>query len=186
MSTRARMWTALLSMFISTMTGTARAQGKKVEAAPIPTQITAAKRVFIANGGGDIRWHDDPLFSGGVDRSYSQFYAAIKSAGRYELVTAPADADLIFEIEFLVPTAEPQAAARLESLATVPFDPQLRLTIRDPKTNVLLWGFTEHVQWAILRGNRDKNFDDAMTRVLADVLGLASRARVDASRGTSQ
>lgn len=107
------------------------------------------------------------------------------SAGRYELVSAPADADLIFEIEFLVPTAEPQAAGRLE-LAAVPFDPQFRLTIRDPKANVLLWGFTEHVQWAILRGNRDKNFDEAMTRVLADVRGLAARAQVEVNGGRSQ
>jgi hypothetical protein len=167
------------------LTGTAAAQGKKVEAAPIPTQITIGKRAFIANGGGDVRWNDDPLFSRGVDRSYNQFYAGMKGAGRYELVSAPADADLIFEIELLVPTAEPQAASRLE-LTAVPFDPQFRLTIRDPKTNVLLWGFTEHVQWAILRGNRDKNFDDAMTRVLADVQGLASRAQIDATGGRSQ
>jgi hypothetical protein len=109
----------------------------------------------------------------------------MKTGGRYELVSAPADADLILEIELLAPTAEPQAAARLE-LTAVPFDPQFRLTIRDPRTNVLLWGFTEHVQWAILRGNRDKNFDDAMGRILADVQGLASRAQVDATAARSQ
>lgn len=186
MGTQPRLCTFVASIAISALTGTAAAQAKKVEPAPIPAQIATAKRVFIANGGGDVRWHDDPLFSGGVDRSYSQFYAGIKTGGRYELVSAPADADLIFEIEFLVPTAEPQAAARLESLAAVPFDPQFRLTIRDPKTNVLLWGFTEHAQWAILRGNRDKNFDEAMTRVLADVQGLGLRAQVDVSAGRSQ
>jgi len=186
MSTQPRLCTALASIVISVLTGTAAAQAKKVEAAPIPTQITAAKRVFVANGGGDDRWHDDPLFTGGVDRSYSQFYSGIKAAGRYELVSAPADADLIFEIQFLVLTAEPQAAARLESLGTVPFDPQFRLTIRDPKSNVLLWRFTEHVPWAILRGNRDRNFDEAMARVLADLQELASRAQVDSAAGRSQ
>ena len=129
MSAQPRLCTVLASILISVLTGIAAAQAKKVEAAPIPTQITAAKRVFVANGGGDDRWHDDPLFTGGVDRSYSQFYSGIKAAGRYELVSAPTDADLIFEIQFLVPTAEPQAAARLESLGTVPFDPQFRLTI---------------------------------------------------------
>ena len=184
MSTQRWLCTAVASIVISVLTGTAAAQGKRVEFAPIPTQITIGKRVFIANGG-DVRWNDDPLFSRGVDRSGNQFYAGMKAAGRYELESAPADADLIFEIELLVPTAEPQDASRLE-LTAVPFDPQLRLTTRDPKTNVLLWGFTEHVQWAILRGNRDKNFDDAMTRVLADVQGLASRAQVDATGGRSQ
>lgn len=170
---------------ISLLTGLASAQGKKVEPGPIPNQIVAAKRVFIANAGGDERWHDDPLYTGGADRSYNQFYAAMKGAGKYELVGTPSDADLIFEIEFLVPTAEPPASGRLD-LAAVPFDPQFRLTIRDPKTNVLLWGFTEHLQWAILRSNRDKNFDEAMTRILADVQGLAARAQVDASGGRSQ
>lgn len=185
MSTELRLGTAVASIVISVLAGTAAAQEKKIEAAPIPTQITTAKKVLIANGGGDVRSREDPLFSGGVDRYYNQFYAAIRSGGRYELVSAPADADLIFEIEFLVPTAEPQAAGRLE-LAAVPFDPQFRLTIRDPKANVLLWGFTEHVQWAILRGNRDRNFDEAMTRVLADVRGLAARAQVEVNGGRSQ
>jgi hypothetical protein len=36
-------------------------------------------------------------------------------------------------------------------------DPQSRLEIRDPKTNALLWGFTEHMEWAILQGNRNRN-----------------------------
>ena len=78
--------------------------------------------------------------AGGPDRSYNQFYAAIKSSGRYELVGSPAEADLIFEIEFRMPTAEPHAEAdRRETLVPVAFDPQVRLAIRDPKTNVVLW-----------------------------------------------
>ncbi len=50
-----------------------------------------------------------------------------------------------------------------------PMIPNFRLEIRDPKTNALLWGFTEHVQWAILQGNRNKNFDQASARIVADV-----------------
>ena len=147
----------------------------KVPPAPIPAQIVTAKKVFIANAGGDERFFDNPIFNGGPDRSYNQFYAAVKSAGKFELVGSPADADLIFEIQFLLPTAEPYAN-RGESIAPVAFDPQFRLVIRDPKTNALLWGFTEHVQWAILQGNRDKNFDQAATRLVADLQGLITRA----------
>jgi hypothetical protein len=154
-------------------------QTKQIAPAPIPTQILAAKKVFIANAGGDDSPYPDPLFSGGADRSYNQFYAAIKAAGRYELVGSPAEADLLFEIQFWVPTAEP-AANRGESIATVAFDPQFRLAIRDPKTNALLWAFTEHVQWAILQGNRDKNFDQAAARIVADVQGLTARSAVAA------
>jgi len=55
------------------------------------------------------------------------------------------------------------------------YDPQFRLEIRDPKTNALLWGFTEHMEWAILQGNRNKNFDKASARTVTDVIGLAAR-----------
>ena len=171
-------------LVISLLTRFAAAQGKQVQA-PTPTQITTAKKVFIANAGGDERWHDDPLFTGGADRSYNQFYAATKSSGHYELVGSPAEADLIFEIEFLVPTAEPRAS-RDDVLVGAAFDPQIRLTVRDPRTNVLLWGFREHVQWAILRSNRDKNFDEASARIVADVQGLASRAGADTTAAKRQ
>lgn len=55
-------------------------------------------------------------------------------------------------------------------------DPQFRLEIRDPKTSALLWAFTEHVQWAILQGNRNRNFDQASARIVTDVLALGTRA----------
>lgn len=147
----------------------------KVAPAPIPTQIATAKKVFIANGGGDERSFEDPIFQGGPDRSYNQFYAAAKKTGNYELVGSPAEADLIFEIQFLVPI-EPSGGS------TAVFDPQFRLMIRDPKTNAVLWGFAEHVEWAMLQGNRDKNFDQAEARIITDVQGLTTRA--DAMAGS--
>jgi len=158
------------------------ADSKPVPVAPIPVQIQTAKKVFIANAGGDDRSGDvGPLFNGGVDRSYNQFYAAMKVGGRYELVGSPAEADLIFEIQFVLPTASP-ASNRGQTLATVWLDPQFRLVIRDPKTGTILWGFTEHAPWALLQGNRDKNFDQAETRIVSDVQGLALRATAEASR----
>ena len=162
-------------LMFSLLSGFIAAQTKQDPPGPIPAQIATAKKVFIANAGGDEYRHEDPLFSGGPGRSYNQFYAAMKSAGRYELVGSPGDADLIFEIQFVVLTAEPEANRR-DWLASVPFDPHFRLVIRDPKTNVVLWGFTEHVQWAILQGNRDKNFDQAAARIVAGVQSLAARS----------
>jgi len=156
---------------------------KPVPQAPIPLQIQTAKRVFIANAGGDDRSGDvGPLFNGGVDRAYNQFYAAMKEGGRYELVGSPAEADLVFEIQFVLPTASP-ASNRGQTLATVWLDPQFRLIIRDPKIGTILWGFTEHVPWALLQGNRDKNFDQAEARIVTDVQGLALRAAADANIG---
>jgi hypothetical protein len=130
--------------------------------------------VFIANAGGDEPGIDEPIFSGGVDRSYNQFYAAMKSAGRYELVGSPAEADLLFEIRFAVNTSTTKVF-KGDTIGSS-LDPQFRLEIRDPKTNALLWAFTEHVQWAILRGNVNRNFDQASARIVTDVLALAARA----------
>jgi len=159
------------------------ADSKPVPSAPIPVQIQTAKKIFISNAGGDDRSGDvGPLFNGGVDRAYNQFYAAMKEGGRYELVGSPAEADLVFEIQFVLPTASP-ASNRGQTLATVWLDPQFRLVIRDPKTGTILWGFTEHVPWALLQGNRDKNFDQGTARIVTDVQGLALRATADANIG---
>ena len=45
---------------------------------------------------------------------------------------------------------------------------------RDPKTNSLLWGITEHAQWAILQGNRERNFDQALAKLVADLERLVT------------
>jgi hypothetical protein len=146
-----------------------------VPAAPVPAQILSAKKVFLANAGGDQPLLDDPQFSGGVERSYNQFYAAIKAWGRYEIVAAPGDADLLLEIQFTVPPVG-GPVVRGDTIGGRPYDPQFRLVIRDPKTTALLWAFTEHAQWAILQGNRDRNFDQALTRIVSDVQGLSASA----------
>ncbi|PYU68320.1 MAG: hypothetical protein DMG49_16265 [Acidobacteria bacterium] len=63
-------------------------------------------------------------------------------------------------------------------------DPQFRLAILDLKTHVLLWTFTEHVQSAQL-GNRDKNFDQAITALVNDIRNVAGQPAPPAS-GTSK
>ncbi len=136
-------------------------QTKLAPAAPIPQQITAAKKVFIANAGGDERRYEAAIFSGGPERVYDELYAAVRAGGRYQIVGTPADADLLIEIGLTAPASG------------VGYDPQFRLAIRDPKTNALLWAFTEHVQWAIQQGNRDKNFDQTLARIISDLQGLS-------------
>jgi hypothetical protein len=159
----------------------AAAPGKQVEQGPIPSQIVTAKRVFISNAGGDDPGMPDPLFSGGQDRSYNQFYSAMKSAGQYELVGSPAEADLLFEIRFMVvPDRRPTGFWGPNGTGDV-YDALFRLEIRDPKTNALLWAFNEHMEWAILKGNRDRNFDQASARIVSDVVALAGRAAAAAS-----
>jgi hypothetical protein len=54
-------------------------------------------------------------------------------------------------------------------------DPQFRLTIIDPTTRVTLWTFTEHVQFALLQGSRDKNFDQALAALVNDLKNVAGQ-----------
>ncbi len=132
--------------------------------APIPAQILSARKVFISNAGADIDPDIGLLgdFLGLPVRPYNQFYASMKAWGRYELVTTPSDADLIFEINF--------GLSRFPGRDAVA---KFRLRVLDPKTGVLLWPFTEYVQGAFLKGNREKNFAAGMASILADVKWLA-------------
>jgi hypothetical protein len=151
-----------------------RAQDKKeLLPAPLPAQIFTARKVFVSNGGGDTL----DYYSGGPDRAYNELYTALKGWERYELVAAPANAELVFEISFSVPIlgeAVSGGAGTPVSSKTV-IDPQFRLAIRDLKTHVLLWTFTEHVQNALLKGNRDKNFDQAMAALVNDIRNVAGQ-----------
>lgn len=124
----------------------------------MPPQIASAQKVFISNAGGESfeTVIDQTVFDGGPDRPYNQFYAALKAWGRYQIVSSPSDADLVLEISWVLT----DTGLRLPVLG------QLRLLVIDPKTHVTLWNVTEYVRGAILLGNRDKNFDQAMNTVV--------------------
>ena len=141
-------------------------QSKGPTPGPVPAQIAAAQKVFISNAGGASLETviDETVFNGGPDRPYNEFYAAMKSWGRYELVSSPADADLVLEISWVLT----DTGLRLPVLG------QLRLVVIDPRTHVTLWNITEYVRGAILLGNRDKNFDQAMNTVVARMKALTA------------
>jgi hypothetical protein len=146
--------------------------------APIPIQIATAKKIFIANGGGD-EIQSDRFYTGGPDRAYNEFYASMKTWGRYELVSAPADADLVFEIRLTVTDLQPSRGLASQSPAS---DSQFRMVIRDVKTHEPLWALTEHVELAALQGNRDKNFEQALGAVVAEVQRIAGPAAAASAR----
>ncbi len=144
--------------------------------APVPSQIYAAKRVFISNAGGESFENiiEQTVFDGGPDRPYNQFYAAMNDWGRYELVTSPADADLVLEVSWALTDVD----LRLPVLG------QLRVTVIDPKTHITLWNLTQYVRGAVLLSNRDKNFDQAITTITNRLKILATAPSADAA--TSQ
>lgn len=126
------------------------AETKPAAPAPVPAPILAAKKIFIANGGWDTPFYYPTLFSGGSARAYNQFFAAMKSWGRFEAVPTPSEADLLFQIQFSVFLPPAFRTGDQTGLFNIPpFDAQFRLEIRDPKTNALLWAFVEHSEQAI-------------------------------------
>ena len=142
------------------------AETKTVPAAPIPPQILAAKKIFIANAGQDEMFMDEPHFSGDPERAYNQFYAAIKNSGRYEIVSSPAEADLLLEIELDV------SEVALGGKAGSSFTPVFRVRIRDPRSHAMLWAFSLHVEFGLGQANSDRNFDQGVSRLVAHVLAL--------------
>lgn len=139
-------------------------------AAPVPAQIIAGRKAFVSNLGADTSLILPDHYSGGRDRAYDQFYAAMKSWGRYELVSAPADADLILALAWVAPPGPSQV---FQGKGGSALDPQFSLTIVDPRTHTVLWAFTEHLE---ARGRtHDQGFDWAMARIVDDLKKLAAR-----------
>jgi hypothetical protein len=143
-------------------------QPKDVLAAPVPPQIVSAKRVFISNAGVDGLSLATFERMGEPNKPYNQFYAAMKNWGHYELVSAPSDADLVFEIRFGAPL---MGSDKLNTYA-----PQYVVTILDTKTHFTLWTLGEPVQGAFRKTTMLKNLDQAVDKVMGDLKRLAGPA----------
>jgi|SRR5215470_18073940 len=169
---------AFMAMSVVAIAPARAQQGKDAPQAPLPSQIVNGKKVFIANAAPEGAF----LYNGGPNRFYNQFYAAMKSWGRYELVGSPAQADLVFEISSSNPFIGEQIYAQPAARRALT-DPQLRLTIIDPATRITLWAFIEHVEPALLQGNRDKNFDLAFASLVNDVRNVAGAPPLAAANG---
>lgn len=137
-------------------------------AAPLPSQILTAKKVFIANAGGLL---DLNTVSGDPRRAYSQFYSAMQAWGHYSLVSSPVEADLVVQISIIY-------LPRQIGAETEPF-PSFRVALLDPKSNVTLWVLDEYLVdkpnlSLIFKKNRDKIFDEAIDKLVSDLKALTA------------
>jgi len=128
---RVSTWTAVV--ILTSVSALVAGASKETPPAPLPGQITTARKIFISNAG------EDPHFKRiGLHRAYDQFYGAMKDWGHYELVPSPSEADIVFEISL---------ASQIEKYGneheSAPF---LKLAILDPKTRVTLCEFTEELE----------------------------------------
>src|SRR5882672_11130122 len=121
-----------------------------VPLAPVPSLIAAAKKVFISNAPGTSL----PTYFGGPDRTYNEFYAAMRGWGHYELVAAPSEADLILEISFSSSLSAVGGTSTSGCFSSS--DNELRLVILDAKMRVPLWWFNESANPNVSFGHRPK------------------------------
>jgi hypothetical protein len=142
--------------------------------APVPSQIGAAHKVFISNAGADVNAQATFKRAGEPEEAYNDFYGAMQSWGRYELVTSPADADLVCEIRFTSPMY------MNGNLAT--YQPQFGLRVLDAKTHFLLWSLTEPVEGAFRKDTWLKNFAHGLDALMDDLNKLSAPPAADPSK----
>ena len=158
------------------MTLNARASKRKaVPEAPIPDFILNAHKVFVTNGGGN------PL-------AFDEFYSQLKTWGRYQLVGAPSEAQVILEVKYFVvdegtriSSATNTYTGKTQVYSREMIDPQLQLNIYDAKTKDLLWSVTDHKRLARLERNREKESINSADRLAA---GLKERVEALAKSPT--
>ena len=122
--------------------------------APVPAPILQGKKAFISFELGDVSSFPS-TYSGGPERAYNEFFQGMLQWGRYQLVSDPKDADVIFAIRFV-------DSPGLSS-------PQIRVGIADPHGDISLWGFAEEINGAFRKKNRDAAFSATIVQVVHDV-----------------
>jgi len=115
------------------------------QGAPLPAEMLTAKKVFL-------------LWSGGPDKIYDAFYDELKKFGRFELVSKPSDADLIFNVSFGDQGAAPTISRNYVTgqVYSVPKN-SLHLMVISPKENAVIWTNTVFPEDAIRDSAWEKN-----------------------------
>jgi hypothetical protein len=140
------------------------------EAGPVPPALLAAKSLFVSNAGSDSMFFPDS-FSGDANRPYSEFYAALKATGKYDVVSDPSQADLVLNLRLVASYCPSCNYPRIPL-----WQPMFRLTVYERKTHYLLWTVTEPIESALLLKNHDRNFENALTALIGDFEKITGRA----------
>ena len=155
---------AVLFLFVLLAPIAASGSKKKLPPpAPLPSQVTQAKSVFLTNGGGS-------------ELAFDAFYQAFKQWGKYEIVGSPENADLVITLQYWVEkngsTSVP--VTNTYTHQTVYYsrenvDPQLKMTVVDAKTKEELWSAIDHRRLARLSSNRDKETVNSAVRLVEEL-----------------
>lgn len=165
-----RIWFLVISCTIVSTAARAQ-QTSAVTNAPIPAAIYSARKIFISNAGADSGLFPHP-FSGTSDRAYNQLYDALQSLAQFTLVSDPAEADMVLQLQLVAPGGPKDADKTKGSSDPLPM---FRLSIFDRPTHYILWTLTESIEGANLQKTHDRNFDDALNDLVNDFKKLTSK-----------
>jgi hypothetical protein len=144
--------------------------------APVPAALRTSSKIFLSNAGADSGLFPSP-FTGDTNRAYNQFYTGLKANGQYNLVTDPADADLVLELQLTAPAGSTRSMNTNKINGAADPVPMFRLVVYDRKTHFVLWTFTQSVEVALLQKTHDHNFDDALNGILLEFESLSGKAQ---------
>ena len=134
--------------------------------APAPAQIAAAHTIFLNNAGADANF---PL-SG--EESYNDVYAALQAWNHYQLVSTPAQADLILQLRGIAPITDIVGdRGGTYSLTS----PAFQLIFKDRKTGTALWTITSPVTIVGKKEVRDRWTSLAITNLISRIKVLANQ-----------
>ena len=153
------MKTLLLNSLLATLLATAAIAQSPTPtpappSAPLPAALATAHKLFLGNAGDQDNAE--------CVRAYNDFYAGLTSLHRFELVTDPAQADLILELHY-----EFSFGLGVEGNSIAPR--QFRVLFIEPVHHVILWSLTERSNYAVRKKNRDKDLDQTVSALVNDV-----------------
>jgi hypothetical protein len=157
MRTRKSRWTPWLFCLL---VGIANAAPPSSGRAPLPAPLLSARKAYLANGGLDA---GSLVASNGrmTDLPYDRIYTALQTWGRYDLVTNPADSEVV--LEFRVESA-PERGGALFLYRTF-----LSATVYDTRSRFVLWTIK-----APMRTFRAQDVDLAIADVVSSLKTLVT------------
>ena len=133
-------------------------------ATPVPSQFATAHTAFLASGSAPGAGGRERLIAQMV---YTSAYNSLSTAGRYHLVSMPADAELSMVISAESRIFDVSSGSSSDSIF-------LRLEIYDIKTHTLLWALDESVNGAFREKTFQKNVDQSVAALMDDLNALAN------------
>ncbi len=136
---------------------------------PVPVGLTEGRKLFLSHAGADAGLFPHP-FTGTQDRAYGQFFTLLGASKTYELVSTPAEADLVLELHLTAPSG---SLGGDKKRGTEDALPTFKLVVYDRPTHYILWTISQTVDQANLQKTHDKNFDDALAMLAGQFVTAA-------------